>query len=167
MDMSMIGAYARVTPAELDQALRDPEWAVALLEQLAESTYPGQDTAATDRCVDVDKAWHGLWFLLNAAGAPINVVGGGAPLSGEEIGYGPARYLSADEAERAASYLQALPWEDLAGHFDQARMTADGIYPAIWDDDDALDYLRVNYAVLVTFFGAAAAAKDAVILWLT
>ncbi len=45
-------------------------------------------------------------------------------------------------------------------------MNADGIYPAIWDGDDALDYLRVNYAILVTFFGAAAAAGDAVILWL-
>jgi len=46
-------------------------------------------------------------------------------------------------------------------------MTADGIYPAIWDNDYALDYLRSNYAVLVQFFGAAAAAGDAVILWLT
>ena len=67
----------------------------------------------------------------------------------------------------AAGYLQALPWEELACHFDRARMTADGIYPAIWDDDDALDYLRAYYDVLVKFFGAAAAAKDAVILWLT
>jgi len=56
---------------------------------------------------------------------------------------------------------------DLAGHFDPARTTADAIYPAIWDDDHALDYLRVNHAILVQFFGTAAAGGDAVILWLT
>ncbi len=60
-----------------------------------------------------------------------------------------------------------MPWQQLAGQFDPAQMTADGIYPAIWDNDYALDYLRSNYAVLVQFFGAAAAAGDAVILWLT
>lgn len=162
----MIGAYARVTPAELDQALLDPQRAAELVENLAETTYPGQDSAATDRCIDIDKAWHGTWFLLNAVGAPVDIVEGGAPLSDENLGYGPARYPNPSEVEEAAAYLTAVRWEDLAGHFDPARMTADGIYPAIWDDGHALDYLRVNHAILVKFFGTAAAAGDAVILWL-
>jgi len=166
-DMGMIGAYARITTAQLSQALQDPRWAADHLAELAENTYPAQDSAATDRFVDVDKAWNGIWFLLNAAGSPIDVVAGGAPVSDEDLGYGPARYLTPGEVAAAASYLQAMPWQQLASHFDPAQMTADGIYPAIWDNDHALDYLRSNYAVLVQFFGAAAAAGDAVILWLT
>ncbi len=148
--MGMIGAYARMTPGELDRALKDPEWAVQRIEDLEESTYPGQDSAATDRYVDIDKAWNGIWFLLNAAGAPVDVVGGGTPLSDEDLGYGPARRLSPDEVGLAAASLAALPREELAGRFDPEQMNADGIYPAIWDGVDALDYLRVNYAVLVT-----------------
>lgn len=165
--MGMIGAYARMTPVELNQALHDPQWAAEHLMELAESTYPAQDSVDTDRYVDIDKAWNGIWFLLNAAKAPIDIMAGGAPVSDEDLGYGPARYLTSGEVELAASYMQAMPWEQLAGYFDPAQMTADGIYPAIWDTDDALDYLRSHYAVVVRFFGAAAAAGDAVILWLT
>ncbi len=105
--------------------------------------------------------------MLNADGAPVDVVGGGAPISDQDLGYGPARYLNPDEVGLAARYLTATPWEQLAGHFDPAQMTAGGVYPAIWNDDDALDYLRDNYTVLVQFFSAAAAAGDTVILWLT
>jgi hypothetical protein len=118
-------------------------------------------------CVDVDKAWNGIWFLLKAAGAPVDVVGGGALLSDEDLGYGPARYMTPDEVTLAAASLAALPWEKLACRFDPAQMNSDNVYPAIWDDDGALDYLRVNYAVLVKFFDAAAAAGDGVILWLS
>lgn len=108
----------------------------------------------------VDKAWNGIWFLLTAAGAPVDVVGGGAAVSDEDLGYGPACYLSPGEVGLAAGCLQAMPWERLAGHFDPEQRAADGVYPAIWDDDHALDYLRGNYAVLVQFFDAAAVAGE-------
>ena len=124
-------AYERITTAQLSQALQDPRWAADHLAELAENTYPAQDSAATDCFVDVDKAWNGIWFLLNAARSPIDVVAGGAPVSDEDLGYGPARYLTPGEVAAAASYLQAMPWQQLAGQFDPAQMTADGIYPAI------------------------------------
>lgn len=35
--MSMNGEYLRVTPAELDRALKDPEWALDLAEEIQDA----------------------------------------------------------------------------------------------------------------------------------
>ncbi len=91
--MGLIGAYARVTPLELDRALKDPEWAAQRIEDLEESTYPGQDSAGTDRyvvrhrqglerdLVPAERRRRPRWTL----------VGGGTPLGDDDLGYGPAR----------------------------------------------------------------------------
>jgi len=164
--MSMIGEYARVTPQELDQILRDPQWGQDFVDGLCEA-YPGEGGAAGQRVLDVDKAWNGIWYLLNAVGgAPVDVVGGGEQVSDDDWGYGPARYLTADDVRAAAAYLRETTWEALASHFDPAHLQAADIYPAIWDDPHALDYLRENFQCLVAFFAAAATVGDAIVLWL-
>lgn len=165
--MGMVGAYARVTPDELDRALADPGWASEYLGELEESDYPGEEPSGSGRTFDVDKAWNGIGYLLNAAGGgPVDVVTGGEPVSTEDLGYGPARFLTPAQVGEGARYLAAMRWEQLARNFDPAQLNADDIYPAIWDDAHALDYLRSNYEGLVQFFSTAAAAGDAVILWL-
>ena len=35
--MSMNGEYLRVTPAELDRALKDPEWALDLVDEIQDA----------------------------------------------------------------------------------------------------------------------------------
>jgi hypothetical protein len=165
--VAMVGAYARVTQDELDRGLADPDWAYEYLGELEESDYRGDDPAGSGRTFDVDKAWNGIGYLLNAAGSgPVDVVTGGEPVSTEDLGYGPARFLTPAQVGEGARYLAAMRWELLARHFDPAQLNADDIYPATWDDAHALDYLRSNYEGLVQFFSAAAAAGDAVILWL-
>ena len=139
----------------------DPEWAAEHIYEVAEDACPGQELADAGRCMDVDKAWDGISFLLRAAG------GAPAPVSDEDLGYGPARCLKAGQVREAAGCLAVPPWERLAGHFDAARMRAEGACPAIWGNEADLDYLRHNYHDLVAFFGFAAAAGDGVILWLT
>jgi hypothetical protein len=170
--MGMYGEYARVTPGELDRALKDPQWEQELEESLQESPYTEEGEASADgsRVLSLDKAWHGIWYLLQAEGrAPVDVVGGGVPISDHEWGYGPARYLTAGQVKEAAAYLQATPWEVLALHFDPAAMAADGIYPTVWDrqDEDHLGWLKACYAELAPFFAAAASTGDAVIVWIS
>jgi hypothetical protein len=167
--MSMIGEYARVTRAELDRALREPEWALEYVEELEEGYHHRHDSVGADRMIDIDKAWNGIWYLLNAAGAgPVDPVAGGVQLSDDDWGYGPPRYLTPDEVAEAVAHLSTTPWETLAKHFDPARMDDEGIYPLIWvrDGDDALDFLRPHYEVLTSFFAIAADTGDAIILWL-
>src|SRR5262245_57371610 len=92
--MGMIGGYWRMMPDDLERAIEDPQWGLDHLEEVSEGTYPALDVTETDRYMDVDKAWAGIAFLLNVAGgAPADIVGGGIPLSDEDLGYGPVRYL--------------------------------------------------------------------------
>ena len=167
--MGMIGEYARVSPEELERALEDPQRGQELFSRLSAAAYPrGQEGPDKERALDVDKAWHGIWYLLReAGGGPVDVVGGGSPVSDVDQGYGPARYLTAEEVRAGAAHLEATAWESLADHFDPVMMDSADIYPSIWDrGDEAIDYLRANYKSLVGFFAAAASAGDAVILWI-
>jgi hypothetical protein len=168
--MGMYGEYARVTPAELDRVLRDPEWGDEFLDGLSENANHQRDPLAGERITDIDKAFHGIWYLLVAAGAPVDVVWGGAEVGGTDGGYGPRRYLRADEVAAAARYLSATPWDQLARHYVPASLEAADIYPSvIWmrDGDAARDFLRSNYERLVEHFAAAAAGGDAVVFWIS
>jgi hypothetical protein len=53
--MSMIGEYARLTPAEVDRAVLDPDWAREFVDELIEAG--AADAGADARCLDIDKAW--------------------------------------------------------------------------------------------------------------
>ncbi len=70
--MSMIANYIRIAPEQLAELQADPDSIGNFLESLFESLYPEkqenedemQPTPPT-RHLDIDKAWHGIHFLLN------------------------------------------------------------------------------------------------------
>jgi hypothetical protein len=157
--VSAFGYYARITPEELDEARKNPEF-----EQELEATLFDTDDHET---WFLDKAWDGVRYLLNMTGAPIDVHGG-TPISDFEWSNdGPARCLTPDQVKEMSAYFQATPPEHLASHYDPAAMTAADIYPSIWDrEDDAegnLRWLQNEYEGLAGFFAAAAGAGDAII----
>ncbi|WP_331718542.1 YfbM family protein (plasmid) [Streptomyces virginiae] len=86
----MIGQYLRLTPAELERASLDPDWAAEYAHEL----YDRDDAAADARVHETDKASHALDFLLKRRGFPVDVVFGEADMpwpEGEDWGYGPPR----------------------------------------------------------------------------
>ncbi len=156
--MSMIGNFLALPQAEL-VALRDePE----RIHQVLDSHEDAAD--------DVDKAWHGIHFLLKgtvAAGTgPLaNVVFGRVPVGDEDVGYGPAMSTDADDVPAVAAALAGVTDDTLRARFDPEAMA--DIYPNIWDEgDEALDYLLENLATLRAFYRDAAAKGRAVITWL-
>jgi hypothetical protein len=99
---------------------------------------------------DLDKAWHGIHFLLTGSSDEGNppldfLIAGGRPVGDEDVGYGTARVFSAAETRGIADALKAISDEQLAARFDPRAMTAKKIYPDIWDrdpaDDDTLGYV--------------------------
>ena len=54
--MSMIGNFLQVTPAQLQSFVDDPSTVESFI-------YP--DDEQNEDGIDVDKAWHGIHFLLN------------------------------------------------------------------------------------------------------
>lgn len=169
--MGMVIEYARLRPDETLTVRRlldaDPEQAFEYIEQLG-IWMADDDAGATPRGLDLDKAWDGIRYLLDRAGPPpVDIIGGGDVISNEPWGYDAPRLLSPAEVAAAARFLQATPFDRLAAHFDPEKLTAAGVYPDIWEHDDALEYLAGWYQPLVEFVIAAADQGDGMLVRLT
>jgi len=161
--MGLVGR--RLRPAEYSAVLIDPNIATDLMDG-------GPAEAVAGRSVDLDKAWHGVHFLLTGTAWEARsdlgmAVLGGEPL-GDDLGYGPVRLLDPRGVSRVAAALAALDREEVRLRFDRVRLRALEIYPDIWDEPDVLeDYLLPNLDDLVAFYAQAAAAGEAVLLAVT
>jgi hypothetical protein len=107
------------------------------------------------RTVSLEKAWHGLHFLLTGlvggGTAPLNFLfEGGAPVGNpDEWGYGPPRLFTPTEVVALHTVLAGINDDQLWSRYDAARMTEDGVYPMIWDEPE--EELREEY---LGYFGA-------------
>ncbi|MFF5443421.1 YfbM family protein [Streptomyces sp. NPDC012888] len=166
--MSMIGEYARLTPAELDRAVRDPAWARQFVDELIDTEPDEEPDASRARRHDVGKMWHALDFLLDRITFPVDVVHGEEKLPrAPHWGYGPPRYLTPGRVRAAAEALTVTPHHALTEGVGPADLAEAGIYPhVVWERGEPLDHVTSHYQELVPFFQAAARAGDAVLIWL-
>ena len=157
----MRGNYRRVTANELAALQRAPGKVVEFL-------YPpdGADPPE-DRFLDVDKSWHTLHYLLTGTrdvGHPplCNVVLGGTELGVEDVGYGPARFLTPAEVKEVAGALSRITESSL-----RQRLNAETMKELdIEDAEEELGYVLSHYRVLVPFFQEADRAGDAMLLYI-
>jgi hypothetical protein len=113
---------------------------------------------------DLDKAWHGIHYLLTGradGGAPpldFLLDGGQAVEGGGEYG---ARVFTAAQTAEIAAALAPVDEATLRARFNPVEMTRLGIYPSIWDrapgEDDVLGYCIDYYGLLKNFVQDAAA----------
>ena len=112
---------------------------------------------------DLDKAWHGIHYLLTGSvwegDTPQNfLIAGGETIGEIDVGYGPARCIKSDDVRRIYEHLSGISVEDLESRFDPVKMMANEIYPEIWDrkeDDGNLDYLIEYFEELKHFISKA------------
>ena len=161
--MSMIGNFLQLSPDELAPLVADPSRTEALI-------YP--DDEEHENSIDVDKAWHGIHYLLTGdswGGEPplANAVLGGTEI-GDDFGYGPARYLTADEVHAVAVALKDITPDAFRVRYVPAELTKNEIYPEIWSDpdDDAVGYLTTWYETLRDYYIDAAARGHAMLKYL-
>ena len=163
--MSMIGNFVVVPPRQLDALIADPELIPPLL-------YPEEGDAEPINHLDIDKAWHAIHYTLNGSAwegeAPLFLVILGGREIGEDVGYGPARYLTSTEVVDVAAALATIGPERFAARFDPVAMDAAEVYPQIWQRDGAegLAYVQDYYAQLSSFYRTAAERGDAVLIYL-
>lgn len=123
-----------------------------------------------DRCVDIDKSWAGLRHLLlggkeDPEPGAIDPILGGKALGEEDVGYGPARYLSPEEVGKASVALGAVDFDGLRGLFREGVLGNPGVYPSYEDEED-FNYLEYNFGVLRDFFSRCAAAGRNMLLFI-
>jgi len=125
---------------------------------------------------DLDKAWHGIHYLLTGVdgdGAPpLNLlVAGGQYVGTVDVGYGPARVLRPREVQEAHRALELLSDEELRRRFLPADMMKKGIYPEIWDrdpeQDDTLGYLMEYVGTLRSFLAQASRDGRGIVVYLS
>jgi Domain of unknown function (DUF1877) len=165
--MGMVACFTSLSAAALRELQEQPD-------RIEEFLYPDDGEGEPPHYVDVDKAWHGIHYLLTGQGEggvpPQSLAVFGGEEFGPDLGYGAARFLTPDEVRSVAATLARLPPEALVPQFDPRDMEAKQIYPnGIWvrDGQEALDYALDNYQPLQVFYRDAAARGDAVIQWLS
>lgn len=165
--MGMVGCFAAVDPKSQQRLRENPE-------EIEDYLYPDDGESEPPNYVDVDKAWHGIHYLLTGVpdggqGTLALAVLGGSEVGGD-VGYGPARFLSPAQVKEVAAALEALAESDVRSRFRPKEMEAADIYPeVIWvrDGEEALDYVIENFRTLVDFYKQAAARGDGAIAWLS
>lgn len=164
--MGMIGCFAPVTTETLDR-LRDKP------DSIEDYLYPNDGDDEPSNYYDVDKAWHGIHYLLTGAAdggeEPLALAVLGGKEFGPEVGYGSARFLVPSQVAQVAEALSRLDRAALLARFDPKDMEAKEIYPEpIWvrDGVEAFDYLIENYEPLVVLYRDAAARGEGMLQWL-
>lgn len=110
----------------------------------SEEPEEGMESGAT---LSLEKAWHGLHYLI--AGDPWGGTGprafllSGGVERGDDYGYGPARYFTANEVREISQELTRIEPDDFWASFDAQAMTNAAIYPEIWDEPE--ENLREEY----------------------
>lgn len=162
--MSMIGNLLRVTKSELEDYLEDS----SLLEGKI------YDEAAHENLFDIDKSWDGIIFLLtgeslaNAQHNLVRVLFSGQIIDEEQdLGYGPAHYLTAEQVVELNNEISIITIADLKEKFNPQKMIELEVYPTIWDEgDDAFDYVVDGFLTVQNVFANATKNGEAIITFL-
>ncbi len=128
---------------------------------------PSRPADRPSNSISLDKAWHGLHYLLCGAAEPApgplgQAVFGGDEI-GEDMGYGPARCFTVAQTSEIAQALKSQGLEStLRGRFDPDAMEQLGIYPGGWHHEGP-DWLIDAFHELRDFYAAASAQGQAVV----
>ncbi len=117
--------------------------------------------------LSLDKAWHGVHYLLCGEADADSTILSQAVLGGTEfgddLGYGPARYFAQAKVSLTAHELTRDDLEvQMKARFDPAQMSRAGIYPRLWAATDA-DWLMEEFRRLRTFYADAGAGQFALV----
>ncbi|OCQ23088.1 hypothetical protein A7985_03810 [Pseudoalteromonas luteoviolacea] len=151
--MSMIASLKSISESQLSEMIEAPSKLVSYL----------YDDESGKVCV-MDKAWHGIHFLLNgSAWSSVSIEGsiflGGVPVSDEDVGYGPARYFTAEQTKEISAGLQKISENDLLVKY-LSLVEEPEIYPGFEDNEVDRNYITQNFAHLKTFVEGLAKSGD-------
>jgi hypothetical protein len=164
----------KTTPS-LAHAQAQIEASIARLERRVSSGIDGLKAAGFSledllEPLEIEKAWHGLHYVLagtrwEPTAPPGNAVLGGTAV-GEDVGYGPARLMNAPEVDATAKALAALTTSEIRARFDGPAKAREQIYPRGWSARSDAKWLVDAFVSVRDYFDEAAKAGFAMLLWI-
>ena len=139
--------------------LRRKGWTVPKLQELRKGLLKST--------TDLDKAWHGIHFLLTGSAGKTRSVLSMAVIGGRSLDLtrGMNGLLSPAETKAVASALRKVRKKELAARFDSEKMTDQEVYPVeLWAQEDDASYPLVYYPKMVSFFVRVARRGNAVLI---
>ena len=167
--MSMMGIFIPLSAQELEKYVKDSTLFDLMLDDAL-------DEEENPDWLDIEKSWDGLSFLLTGVG-PDEIAKAAPPLSwmifgahvldpDQDLGYGPASYLTPQEVKELAAALSGISIPQLKANYDSAKMNELELYPNNWDDE-GIDFLLPHFEQLKKFYAKAAANNQAVVTYLS
>ncbi len=160
--MGMTSSLYAVDEARIDALRADPGLVWELIDP---DDAVDDDTADGDAQgvlqADLDKAWHGIHYLLTGSAwegeAPLGfLLHGGEPLGEEDDYDAPPRAFTAAEVGEIDAALRGFDAARLRARFDPQAMQALDIYPNVWDrGEEELDYCLHYFGELQSFLAEA------------
>jgi Domain of unknown function (DUF1877) len=139
--------------------------------ELARMTREGVDEdvlMGAGDALELDKSWHVLHYVLTGAAwdgpLPAAALLTGGREVGEDLGYGPARVLSAKETQAFALYLGMQSEASLVKKLNVPKMRSMDIYCA---DDDCEEDLNHYFPQLKSYVSDAAAKGQGLVIWMS
>lgn len=165
--MGMLGGLLKVRSEDLENMLKDPS--------ICEEKIQSEETPAQDM-IDIEKSWEGIYYLLNGDGI-VGMMDAKPPLSWaflsgqviheeQDLGYGPAHYITADQVRELNEALDRITEFELRERYDGEAMNAANIYPECWEEPESLDNLIEEYFKLKAFYQTAEHENKAVITYI-
>jgi hypothetical protein len=164
-----IEASLRRTTAAMASGDRGNDLQKLMQNHLARRANP---TGGKREVLSLDKAWHGVHYLLSGAAEPGPELRSQAVLGGVELGddpegfsgYGPPRYFRAAQVQKLSEELSRPEAEaEAAGRFDAAKMSQFRIYPGWRAGEQDKEWLMDAFRRLRDFYSSAAAQGRAII----
>lgn len=164
----MILNLIRVSQSDLDSYLLEPDNFEIKINK--------EETYTTDCFLELDKAWDAVQFAITGSG--IANMGEKSPLSRtlfseqfldaeQDLGYGPAHYLTEHQVKETNIELQKLDLIQLKESIDLNEMVQENVYPGGWTDDGAKDYLFDYLDDLLKFYQSASNNNEAILTYMT
>jgi hypothetical protein len=121
--------------------------------------------------VSIEKAWHGVHFVLartlyEPTEPPGDAILGGSPM-GEDLGYGPVRIRTAQDVARTAAALFTIDLDQLRRGINPAELDAAQIYPGGWHSEaEASAWIMHSVGIVRDLYVRSAANGHAMLLFI-
>ena len=167
----MICELRQLSPAYAQKLLHNPDEVLQYYEDAIEEELPEE---AQGEDLDLDKAWHGLHYILTETAAQDEepwcyLLVGGEQVGDEkdhDVGYGPARILMQQQVAAFQQAVASVSPAEVSARFNPVEMTRLDIYPNVWDRQDELleEWMQESLVELQGFLRRAVEQQQAVII---